>query len=133
MGSPRTPLQQHITEISHWIVISLSLIATIVFLRSYRKRRDKSTSMYMIFVLSLADILFPILNITVLLFLRDEQSAVTALIFEVFLYRFSLNWSTCLAISTFLILCKELVFNAKKFMFYGLFISLAYGFICPIM
>jgi len=131
-SSPRTPLQQHIIEISHWIVISLSLIGTFVFFRSYRKRREKSTSMYMIFVLSIADLLFPIMNIIVLLFLRDEKSAIVALILEIFLYRISLSWSTCLAISTFLILCKELVFNAKKFMFRGFFASFAFGIICPI-
>ena len=133
MSEARTSFQQNLTEISHWMISTVTIIASIIFLKRFKNTKKKTTSLYMIMILSIADLFFPITNIAVLLFMRSEGTATLFFVIESFLYRFSLYWSTALAILAYLILSKGISFRESTFMKRAFFLSFGLAFICPSM
>jgi len=133
MSEARTSFQQNLTEISHWVISTVTIIASMIFLKSFQKTKKKTPSLYMIMILSIADLFFPITNVAVLLFMRSEETATLFFVIESFLYRFSLYWSTALAILTYLILSKGISFKAGTFMKRAFIVSFGLAFICPSM
>jgi len=133
MSEDRTSFQQTLTETSHWIISTITIVASIIFLRSFQKSRKKTSSLYMILILSIADLCFPIVNVAVLLFMRSQSTATLFFVLESFLYRFSLYWSTAFSILTFLILSKGVSFSTSTFMKSAFVLAFGLAFICPYM
>ena len=87
--------------------------ASIVLLR-FTKLRDKTAGLYMILILTISDLLFPLMNILTIQFVNSFQSAVIFGSISSFINRFSLYWSAAIAIYTYQILTSR-NFDENKF------------------
>ena len=115
-----------------WTINFLIIVSTAIFFVHFIRLRAKSIGMYMILVLTLSDLSFPLMNmITNFIVGTGEIYEKSLYITAVAMYRFSLYWSTALAIFSYLILGQMLTFNGKKFLLYSLLICAICAFFCP--
>ena len=115
-----------------WIINTLIVGSTLIFLFHFIRLRTKSTGMYMILVLTLSDLSFPLMNmITNFVVGTGEINENALYITAVGMYRFSLYWSTAIAVFSYLILAENMIFTGKKFLLYSLLICGILSLFCP--
>jgi len=109
------------------------LIASMTFFYKFAKTRNKLPGLYMIFILCILDLSYPILNSFATLLVLDEASATQFGALRTGLNRASLYWSTMIALHCYLILVKRKTLNSFRFMILGGFCSILASLICPLM
>ncbi len=131
---PKEGLDRHlIVKYAHFGIDLTILFASLVFFYKFAKTRNKPPGLYMIFILCILDMTYPILNSFATLLVWDEMSATQFGSLRTGLNRASLNWSMMIALHCYLILVKRKTFDSFRFMVFGGFFSLLASLICPIM
>ena len=102
-------------QLSYYIINALILIFSLFFIISFLKLRETNHGVYMILILSISDILFPLLNLYLKLF--DGKGAINVVApASAGIYQFGLLWSTSIAVFVFVIFKYKKPFNPKLFL-----------------
>jgi len=97
----------------------LTFVGVGLFLVGFIRIKVKSPSLYFILVLSISDLAYPLLNALTSQFVVGQTSAEAYVAFGVFLYHFSLMWSTSMAIFCYLILDWRRTIVIKSFILWS--------------
>jgi len=118
--------------ITYYIIDFLILISSLVFIISFLKMRDTNHGVYMILILSISDILFPLLNLYLKLF--DAKGAINIVApASAGIYQFGLLWSTSIAIFVFVIFKYKNPFNPRLFFIHSFLSCIVVSMIVVIM
>jgi len=90
-----------------------------IFLIGFAKIKVKSPGLYFILVLSISDLAYPLVNALTTQFVLGQTSAEVYVALSVFLYHFSLTWSTAMAIFCYLILDWRRSIDVKSFILWS--------------
>ncbi len=99
-----------------WISNVIIVLASIVFLLKFSKIKSKNYGLYMILILNLADLSFPLVSILTHFTANTPGVANFLAACGDLMYRFSLLWSTAIAYFLFLVVRNQKVFDPKKFL-----------------
>jgi len=114
------PSQIQVFEWLIWIGNVVTLIPALIFFVSFKRQRNKNSGMYMIFVLSIGDLTFPIISMLAMISIFGMEVSKSLPIFSVGLYHFSLYWSTAMAIFCFKILSQKEFISDRRFIILSL-------------
>lgn len=102
-----------------WTLDCFTILISFAFLYIFLKIKDKTTGHYMVIVLTIADLLLHFQSMLILIFLPLQSDPSTWVFINLALYRFTLYWSTLIAIFIYLIIKQKKAFNPKKFLGVG--------------
>jgi len=122
-----------ILRIEGWATDAITITASIIFLWSFSKIREKTHSQYLILILCLVDLLFPIAHMARLILPSTDTLDNYFFYISVGIYRFSLYWSTAIAISSYIIIIGRTSYDTKKFTISAFIICLILTSYCPLM
>ncbi len=133
MTSVRPEWQSLMLEISDLIIGSITMIAAITFFCSFMKLKERTHGQYMILVLCVVDLIYPIMNILTTIFVRSEDSAAVFGCLGIYIFRFSLYFSTAISIFAYFILQQKQSFDPYRFRRYSVIICVILALFCPTM
>jgi len=116
-----------------WATDIVTTTASLIFLWSFFKVHEKTHSQYMILILCLIDLLFPLVHMARLIFSKPDSNTDAFFYTSVCIYRFSLYWSAAIAICSYIIIIGRKTFSTKKFTIISFFICLVLTTYCPLM
>jgi len=119
-------------KIQAWATNILIIIFSAIVLLKFTKLREKTGGLYMILVLTIADLSFPVMNALTIEFVNSNDSALLFAAISSFQNRFSLYWSAAIAIYTYQILVSR-DFDEKVFIKKSFIITCAIVSIFPII
>lgn len=122
--------QLTILRTTHLITDLLIALNSIVLLTKFAKLPEKIFGLYMMAFLLIIDLTFPLMTMLTAIFTVQDK---VYLIFGVSIYRFSLYWSTAIAIFTYLILVKGKTVVKKAFTNRALMCCSVLSLLCPLM
>ena len=108
--------QSNIYKTEAWVSNIIIVLASIVFLLKFSKIKTKNYGLYMILILNLADLSFPLVSILTHFFVNKPGVANFLAACGDLMYRFSLLWSTAIAYFLFLVVRNQKIFDPKKFL-----------------
>jgi len=126
-----TPWEFSTLSIIGWAINVTVTVSSFIFLRSFSKLREKTNSLYMILILIVANLLFPLTTMIIEPFTETDYKVFLPL--GVGFYRFSLCWSAALALFSYLILVKGKTLDIEYFMRRALITCLLFSLLCPIL
>jgi len=115
----------------NWVINTLIVSASLIFYYKFLKLRERTTGHYMIFVLTLSDLIFPAMNMLTTTILKGKVPDDILYIIAVAVYRFSLYWSTAIAIFSYMILAQSQIINSRSFFIKAFFSCFILTFFCP--
>jgi len=98
-----------------WTANTLTIIVAFVFLINFSRIKEKTASLYLVLVLSLSDLTYPLLNTLTMQFVNGQTAAVIFSAIGVSIYHFSLFWSTIMAIFCYCVLDYRRSVNIRAF------------------
>jgi len=104
-------------HVEAWITNIIIVIASAVFLSKFSRIQTKNYGLYMILILNIADLFFPLLSILTELFGHTPGIANFLALCGPTMYKFSLLWSTAIAYFLFLVVRNQKIFDPKKFIY----------------
>jgi len=113
-----------ILETIAWITNGIITLASIVFFLNFTRAQNKTYASYMVLILNMSDMTFPLMSILTELFKSSISFNEFNCAFGPSTYRFSLYWSTAIAYFVFLVVKKKILFNPRRFILYALIICL---------
>jgi len=125
----RRAFVKHIYLIIDWIVI----LTSVTFFCKFAKTRNKLPGLYMIFILCILDVSYPVINFFATILVWDESSATQFGALRTGLNRASLYWSTTIAIHCYLILVKRKSLKSFQFMVIAGVCNLLASLLCPVI
>lgn len=117
-------------EILSCVLDVLIIIASGLFLYSFIKLSDKNYGLYMILILNISDLIYPVMNLLVTICVKSQFSANIFAAFSEFLFGFGLYWSTFIAILIYTVLNWRAIVNPKLYMITAFSVSV--GVILPL-
>jgi len=123
----------NLIQIVGWTADLLIIFCTIPYIRKFRKLEEKTHGQYMIFILCISNLVYPITNIVRFIFLQYGFSDDNFYPITVSSFRFSLFWSAAIAFFSYLILVKKSIVDAQKYIGRALTFCLLATLICPTM
>ncbi len=124
--------QDDIIRYAGWTTDLITATCAIKFLWSWRNLRERTPGLYMVLILSIFDLLYPITNMFRLTFQSSNSGKIFYPI-AVYIYRFSLYWSTVISIFTYYVIAKKKTFDPDNFIKRGVLICLGAALLCPLM
>lgn len=113
-------------ELSYYITDFFIAIASIVFIFSFSRIRQKNYGVYMILILAISDLLFPIMSACLVILPNTQDQIVYALAsLTAGVYEFGLLWSTNIAIFVYVIYLYKKPFNPRLFLIHSFLCCLA--------
>lgn len=116
-------------EILSCVLDVLIIIASGLFLYSYIRLPEKNYGLYMILVLNISDLIYPVMNLLVTICVKSQLSANLFAGFSQFLFGFGLYWSMFIAVLIYTVLNWRAIVNPKLFMVTAFLVSV--GVILP--
>ena len=104
-----------ILRIIAWTANILTIIVSFIFLICFYRIKGKTAGLYLVLVLSLSDLTYPLLNALTMFFVNGQTAAVVFSAVGVSIYHFSLFWSTVMAIFCYFVLDYRRSVNIKAF------------------
>ena len=118
-------------KILNWTINTMIVLASSIFYYRFFKLRERTTGHYMIFVLTISDLIFPAMNMLTTTVLQGKVSDDILYLIAVAVYRFSLYWSTAIAIFSYMILAQTGIINSRSFFMKAFLSCLILTFFCP--
>jgi len=97
-----------------WISNIIIIAASFIFLSKFTALKQKNYGLYMILILAIADLTFPLTNI-IQLFVHNPTIENILNSLGLTIYQFSLYWSMVIAFFVYLVVKGESLFNPKIF------------------
>jgi len=117
-----------------WITNIITTLAASKFTWDFLKLKEKTSSHYMILILTLSDFGYPLKTMLDYLLIKDLQSAYWMSYVGTFVFQWSLYWSTIIAIFTYTLLAgKSTSFCPRNFMKKSVWLCTLLAFACPLM
>ena len=116
-----------------WIADFLIIVCTIKFIMTFRKLDEKTYGQYMIFILCIANLVYPLTNIAKFIVTEYGFSDDNFYPITVSSFRFSLFWSAAIASYSYLVLVKKHIVDTPKYMRQAFFLCCCATLICPTM
>jgi len=107
-----------------WTTNAIITLASLVFFLNFARAQNKTYASYMVLILNISDMTFPVMSILMALFNNSTSLNEFNSAFGPSTYRFSLYWSTAIAYFVFLVVKKKILFNPKRFIIYALVLCL---------
>ncbi len=107
-----------------WTTNGIITLASIVFFLNFTRTQNKTYASYMVLILNMSDMTFPLMSILTELFKSSTSFNEFNCAFGPATYRFSLYWSTAIAYFVFLVVKKKILFNPRRFILYALILCL---------
>lgn len=117
----------------NWMINVTIAVASLIFFYRLIRLRERTTGHYMIFVLTLSDLAFPMMNMLTTTILQGKVTDSVLYIIAVWVYRFSLYWSTAIAILTYLILAESKIINSRGFFIKSIIGCFVTSLFCPLL
>jgi len=111
--------EEDIYEIEAWVSNIIIIIASFIFLSKFIALKGKNYGLYMILILNVSDLTFPLTNI-IQLFVDNPTVETILSSMGPAIYRFSLYWSTAIALFVYLVVQGERLFNPKIFVIWAM-------------
>lgn len=124
--------QDDIVRYTGWVTDLITAVCALKFLYSFRNLKERTPGLYMVLILSISDLAYPITNMFRLTF----QNGLNGDFFyplAVYIYRFSLYWSTIIAVFTYFVIAKKKTFDPDRFIIRGAILCLCASLLCPLM
>jgi len=116
------------------VIDIITIISLLSFLRSFLSTKEKNYGLYMILILNISDLAYPITNLLTIFLSKNPQNLKIIGPMVVSIYSFFVVWSAAFAIYTYMLL-KSIhqgsFFNYKCFMFLAITISLFFAILFP--
>ena len=122
-----------ILRIEGWATDIATTTASVIFLWSFYKIPEKTHSQYLILILCLVDLLFPFVHMARLILPSTDTLDTYFFYISVCIYRFTLYWSTAIAISSYIIIIWRTSYNTKKFTIIAFIICLILTPYCSLL
>ena len=113
-------------ELSYYITDFFIAIASLAFIYSFSRVRQKNYGVYMILILAISNLLFPLMSACLLILPTSQDKIVFALAaLSAGVFGFGLLWSTNIAIFVFWIFNYKKPFNPRLFLIHSFICCLA--------
>ena len=111
----------------------LTIGAIFLFLFKFFRIKEKTPGLYMMLVLCILDLNYPIFNFFVTVIVSDKQQQPFYGYTRTGLNRLCLWWSAAMAVYCYMILTLKKSVNPKRFMVFGGLGCILASLICPLM
>jgi len=125
--------EEEIYKISGYLMSIITLFASAWYIRGYINLKERTHGFKIIFILSASDFIFASTNIARLVCVEFDIYSDIFFPLTVGVGRFCLFWSTTIGVFTYWILVRQKTFDARKFIFKGIFYCALLSLMCPIM
>jgi len=116
-------------ELAYYIIDFCIAVASLAFIYSFSRIRQKNYGVYMVLILAISDLLFPIMSAFLVLLPNDQDEVVSAFAsLTTGVYMFGLLWSTNIAIFVYVIYNYKKPFNPRLFLIHSFLCCLVVSF-----
>jgi len=98
-----------------WFANIITGFTVLLFLISFFRLKEKSSSQYMILILTISDFGYPLKSMLDYYFVKDLPTSYLSSCFGSYIYRWSLYWSVAIGLFTYKLLTVSYAFNPKRF------------------
>lgn len=112
-------VSQEFLTAGSWTLDGFTIFASLAFLYIFLRTKEKTVGIYMVIVLSIANMLLHFETMFALIFLSDQSNPDAWVSVNCALYRFTLYWSTIIAIYIHRVVKQKSFIDPKKFFGFG--------------
>jgi len=107
-------------------------IVILMFFKSLARLKEMNAGVKMILILCVSDLAHSLKTIVDSLMIRDQESALTLSYIGIYIYRWSLYWSVVIALFSYIVIVKKVLFDPNAFIRRALKYCSFLACICPL-